>query len=215
MKIYSKILLQTCFIDFVLLTFIGSVQPPTLLGSDIVWINRWHVKPQVGDIFAFLYPRDSSRRFIKRVQHCEGDMRKKRDGKVLFDLEPTHSRTEVKSSSTFESKIVFDKLHEGRVNKEPFKHVDVDELLEDYAWKMFKEAGPKKTSNLDQFKHMEKEHAAFTLNRKHLNLVHDDPIYGNVQKTGPRSSTIFKSVFTNYTSDKELFSSGNTLETLL
>ncbi|KAI1710557.1 serpentine type 7TM GPCR chemoreceptor srd domain-containing protein [Ditylenchus destructor] len=27
MKIYSKILLQTCFIDFVLLTFIGSVQP--------------------------------------------------------------------------------------------------------------------------------------------------------------------------------------------
>ncbi|KAI1708756.1 clostridium epsilon toxin mosquitocidal toxin MTX2 domain-containing protein [Ditylenchus destructor] len=73
------------------------------------------------------------------------------------------------------------------------KHVDVDELLEDYAWKMFKDlAGLKKTSNLDQFKHMEKEEAAFTLNRKRLILVHDDPIYGNVQQTGQRPSTIFK-----------------------
>ncbi|KAI1710556.1 peptidase s24-like domain-containing protein [Ditylenchus destructor] len=51
----------------------GASMEPTLLGSDIVWINRWHVKPQAGDIFAFLYPRDSSRRFIKRVQHCEGE----------------------------------------------------------------------------------------------------------------------------------------------
>ncbi|KAI1710552.1 clostridium epsilon toxin mosquitocidal toxin MTX2 domain-containing protein [Ditylenchus destructor] len=87
------------------------------------------------------------------------------------------------------------------------KHVDVDELLEDYAWKMFKDlAGLKKTSNLDQFKHMEKEEAAFTLNRKRLILVHDDPIYGNVQQTGQRPSTIFKSVFTNNSSDAQQFS---------
>ncbi|KAI1708760.1 peptidase s24-like domain-containing protein [Ditylenchus destructor] len=51
----------------------GASMEPTLLDGDVVWIDRWHLEPKVGDIFAFLYPRDPSRRFIKRIQHCEGE----------------------------------------------------------------------------------------------------------------------------------------------
>uniref|UniRef100_A0A915EBF5 Uncharacterized protein n=1 Tax=Ditylenchus dipsaci TaxID=166011 RepID=A0A915EBF5_9BILA len=87
------------------------------------------------------------------------------------------------------------------------RHVDVDELIEDYAWRMFKDMiGFKKASNLDGFKHLEKEEAEFTINRKRLNLVHDEPSYRNVQQTGHNPSTLFKSVFTNNTSESQAYS---------
>ncbi|KAI1708755.1 variant SH3 domain-containing protein [Ditylenchus destructor] len=74
--------------------------------------------------------------------------------------------------------------------RSPFeRHIDVDKLLEDYAWRMFDLARQKKDSDLKKFKDMEKEEAAFNINRNRLSLVHDDPIYRNVQQTEQRKST--------------------------
>lgn len=44
------------------------------------------------------------------------------------------------------------------------KHINVDELIEDYAWRYFKDAlGFKKSSALDAFKHLEREEAQFNI----------------------------------------------------
>ncbi|KAI1709010.1 CBR-LIN-24 protein [Ditylenchus destructor] len=92
----------------------------------------------------------------------------------------------------------------------PFeRHVDVNELLEDYAWNMFDLARQKKNSNLKKFKDMKKDKAIFNINRKHLNLVHDDPIYRNVRQTEYHRGTSVKlGGLTNNTSNAQQFSVG-------
>ncbi|KAI1708751.1 CBR-LIN-24 protein [Ditylenchus destructor] len=93
--------------------------------------------------------------------------------------------------------------------KSPYeRHIDVDKLLEDYAWRMFDLTRQKKNSNLKKFKDMKKEEAAFNINRKHLNLVHDDPIYRNVQQTEERWSQHIHTMFTKNTSDAQPFFEG-------
>lgn len=42
-------------------------------------------------------------------------------------------------------------------------HVDVDGLLEDYAWRMFKDLLGVKKAGLDNFKHLEKDEAEFVI----------------------------------------------------
>lgn len=50
------------------------------------------------------------------------------------------------------------------------RHLDVEELIEDYAWRMFKDMlGFKKSSSLDSFKHLERDEAQFTI----VSLLHN------------------------------------------
>lgn len=43
------------------------------------------------------------------------------------------------------------------------KHINVDELIEDYAWKFFKDALGIKKFALDAFKHLEKQEVQFNI----------------------------------------------------
>uniref|UniRef100_A0A914C215 Uncharacterized protein n=1 Tax=Acrobeloides nanus TaxID=290746 RepID=A0A914C215_9BILA len=86
------------------------------------------------------------------------------------------------------------------------KHVDIDALLEEYAWTFFQDN--KKKVDLGNFKTFKKRNEAeFTINRKNLVVIHEDPVFSNLQALGaPKPSTIFKSVFTNNTSQQQAYS---------
>lgn len=43
-------------------------------------------------------------------------------------------------------------------------------------------------------------------NRKRLILTHEEPTFSNVQQTGARPNTVFKSVFTNSTAQAQSYS---------
>jgi hypothetical protein len=86
------------------------------------------------------------------------------------------------------------------------KHVDVDAMLEDYAWRIFKDMSGLKKAGLDQFRGLDREEVEFILNRKRLILTHEEPTYSNVQQTGARPNTVFKSVFTNSTAQAQSYS---------
>jgi len=85
-------------------------------------------------------------------------------------------------------------------------HIDVDSLIEDYTWRMFQDMVGFKKAGLESYKHLEREEVEFVINRKKLALVHLDPAYHNIQLTGTRPNTIFKSVFTNNTSQPQSYS---------
>ncbi|CAD5226746.1 unnamed protein product [Bursaphelenchus xylophilus] len=86
------------------------------------------------------------------------------------------------------------------------KHVDVDSILENYAWRMFKDSLGFKKSGLETFKHLEREEAEFIIDRRRLALFHGDPDYKSMQLSGAKPNTIFKSVFTNNTSQPQAYS---------
>lgn len=85
-------------------------------------------------------------------------------------------------------------------------HVDVDALVEDYAWRRFKELQTVKGTGLESFKHLEIADVEFDIvssetegalgdfgtvqNRKKLILTHAQPNYNNIQLTGTRPNTI-------------------------
>lgn len=85
-------------------------------------------------------------------------------------------------------------------------HVDIDALLEDYAWRRFKELQTIKGTGLESFKSLDFADVEFDINRKKLVLVHAQPQYNNIQLTGTRPNTIFKSLFTNNTSQTQTYS---------
>uniref|UniRef100_A0A914ERM3 Uncharacterized protein n=1 Tax=Acrobeloides nanus TaxID=290746 RepID=A0A914ERM3_9BILA len=87
------------------------------------------------------------------------------------------------------------------------RHVDIDALLEEYAWKYFRDMVGIKKSGLENFRAFERDEAEFTINRKNLVVIHKDPGFSNLQQLGaPKPSTIFKSVFTNSTSQQQAYS---------
>ncbi|KAF7638176.1 hypothetical protein Mgra_00002403 [Meloidogyne graminicola] len=85
-------------------------------------------------------------------------------------------------------------------------HVDIDSLIEEYVWQRFKDLLTIKGSGLETFKNLEIGDAEFEINRKKLFLVHSQPNYNNIQLTGTRPNTIFKSLFTNNTSQMQCYS---------
>lgn len=86
------------------------------------------------------------------------------------------------------------------------KHIDVDFILEDYAWRMFKDMVGIKKAGLETFKHLDRDEAEFVINRKRMVLIHGDPEYNSMQLSGAKPNTIFKSVFTNKTSQPQAYS---------
>jgi signal peptidase I len=66
----------------------GSSMEPSLHDGEFVVVNRlayrW-VTPQRGDIIVFYYPKDTTRRFIKRIIGLPGDTVSVRQGTVLVD----------------------------------------------------------------------------------------------------------------------------------
>uniref|UniRef100_A0A915AG52 Vitellogenin n=1 Tax=Parascaris univalens TaxID=6257 RepID=A0A915AG52_PARUN len=85
-------------------------------------------------------------------------------------------------------------------------HVDVDALLEDYAWKHFRDIQSLRKTRLDDFKNLEREDVEFVLNRKKLVVTHDEPKYSQLNPMGARPYTLFKSIYTNNTDRPQEYS---------
>ncbi|VDN50711.1 unnamed protein product [Dracunculus medinensis] len=85
-------------------------------------------------------------------------------------------------------------------------HVDVDGLLEDYAWRHFKDVQSIRKTRLDDYKNLERDDVEFILNRKKLIVTHGEPSYTQFHATGARPYTLFKSVYTNNTDRSQEYS---------
>ncbi|CAJ0933091.1 unnamed protein product, partial [Mesorhabditis belari] len=87
-----------------------------------------------------------------------------------------------------------------------FNHVDVETILEDYAWAQFKDVQSLRKTRLEDFKGIEKDDVEFVVNRKNLVVVHEDPEYVNFLPSGAKPFTLFKSIFTNNTNRPQEYS---------
>uniref|UniRef100_A0A8R1V6S4 Uncharacterized protein n=1 Tax=Pristionchus pacificus TaxID=54126 RepID=A0A8R1V6S4_PRIPA len=85
-------------------------------------------------------------------------------------------------------------------------HVDIDGLLEDYAWNQFKDIQSLRKTRLDEFKSLEKDDVEFCVNRRHLITQHDEPEYSEMQHAGSKPYTLFKSIYTNNTNRTQEYS---------
>ncbi|TMS39095.1 hypothetical protein L596_005672 [Steinernema carpocapsae] len=85
-------------------------------------------------------------------------------------------------------------------------HVDVDVLVEEYAWRYFKDIQSLKKTRLDEFKNLERDDVEFIMNRKKLTVVHEEPNYSSLQTVASKPFTLFKSVFTNSTNRSQEYS---------
>ncbi|CAJ0587567.1 unnamed protein product, partial [Mesorhabditis spiculigera] len=87
-----------------------------------------------------------------------------------------------------------------------FNHVDVEQIMEDYAWAQYKDIQSLKKTRLDEFRGLDKDDIEFVVNRKALVIVHEDPDYVNFMPSGAKPFTLFKSVFTNNTNRPQEYS---------
>uniref|UniRef100_A0A1I7WMG1 Palmitoyltransferase n=1 Tax=Heterorhabditis bacteriophora TaxID=37862 RepID=A0A1I7WMG1_HETBA len=78
-------------------------------------------------------------------------------------------------------------------------HIDVDQLLEDYAWTHFKDIQSLRKTRLDDFKSLEKDDCEFVINRKNLVCINEEPQYSEFIPVGAKPYTLFKSIYTNNT----------------
>ncbi|VDO41149.1 unnamed protein product [Haemonchus placei] len=85
-------------------------------------------------------------------------------------------------------------------------HVDVDQLLEDYAWGHFKDIQSLRRTRLDDFKSLERDDCEFIINRKNLMWINEDPQYTEFVPVGAKPYTLFKSVYTNNTNRPQEYS---------
>ncbi|CAJ0602356.1 unnamed protein product [Cylicocyclus nassatus] len=85
-------------------------------------------------------------------------------------------------------------------------HVDVDQLLEDYAWSHFKDIQSLRRTRLDEFKSLERDDCEFIINRRNLSWVNEDPQYTDLTPVGAKPYTLFKSIYTNNTNRPQEYS---------
>ncbi|CAI4231903.1 unnamed protein product [Auanema sp. JU1783] len=85
-------------------------------------------------------------------------------------------------------------------------HLDVDQILEDYAWKDFRDIQSVKKTRLDDFKNLDRDDCEFVINRKNLVTIHNDPSYSHMMPAGAKPYTLFKSVYTNNTDRPQEYS---------
>uniref|UniRef100_A0A0N5A316 ITIH3 n=1 Tax=Parastrongyloides trichosuri TaxID=131310 RepID=A0A0N5A316_PARTI len=85
-------------------------------------------------------------------------------------------------------------------------HLDVDQLLEDYAWQFFRDMQSIKKTKQDQYRDLERTDVEFVLNKKKLIVIHEEPIYSGIYLDGTKPYTLFTSTFTNSTDRSQSYS---------
>ncbi|CAI5449579.1 unnamed protein product [Caenorhabditis angaria] len=85
-------------------------------------------------------------------------------------------------------------------------HVDVDQILEDYAWTQFKDLQSLRKTRLDEFRNLERDDCEFIINRRRLVVVNEEPQYSHFQPAGSKPYTLFKSIYTNSTNRPQEYS---------
>ncbi|CAB3410082.1 unnamed protein product [Caenorhabditis bovis] len=85
-------------------------------------------------------------------------------------------------------------------------HVDVDQILEDYAWNQFRDLQTIRKTRLDDFRNLERDDCEFFINRKQLVVINEDPQYSHFQPAGSKPYTLFKSIYTNSTNRPQEYS---------
>uniref|UniRef100_A0A0K0E6W4 Glycosyl hydrolase family 38 C-terminal domain-containing protein n=1 Tax=Strongyloides stercoralis TaxID=6248 RepID=A0A0K0E6W4_STRER len=85
-------------------------------------------------------------------------------------------------------------------------HLDVDQMLEDYAWQFFKDMQSIKKTKQDQYRDLEKGDVEFCINKKKLMIIHEEPIYSGISLDSTKPYTLFTSTFTNSTNRPQSYS---------
>ncbi|CAI2350764.1 unnamed protein product [Caenorhabditis sp. 36 PRJEB53466] len=85
-------------------------------------------------------------------------------------------------------------------------HVDVDQILEDYAWHQFQDVQSLRKTRIDDFRGIDRDDCEFVINRKSLVVVNEDPQYSHFQPAGSKPYTLFKSIYTNSTNRPQEYS---------
>ncbi|PIO69929.1 hypothetical protein TELCIR_08241, partial [Teladorsagia circumcincta] len=91
-------------------------------------------------------------------------------------------------------------------SKRTMNHVDVDQLLEDYAWAHFKDIQSLRRTRLDDFKSLERDDCEFIINRRNLMWINEEPQYTEFIPVGAKPYTLFKSIYTNNTNRPQEYS---------
>ena len=85
------------------------------------------------------------------------------------------------------------------------KMIDLQELLERYAWQQYKDLSELKQLK-SEFRGLEKEDISFEVNFKFLIIQHDEPEYIHLHPTSAKPYTLFKAIFTNNTTRQQEYS---------
>lgn len=94
MRLYQLKRLLFCLIVLVLgasclkpVTVEGNAMKPTLNNNDRIFLSTYPGKPKRGDIIAFLYPKDKTKWFLKRVVGLPDETVEIKNGRVIINGE--------------------------------------------------------------------------------------------------------------------------------
>uniref|UniRef100_A0AC35U6J9 ITIH3 n=1 Tax=Rhabditophanes sp. KR3021 TaxID=114890 RepID=A0AC35U6J9_9BILA len=86
------------------------------------------------------------------------------------------------------------------------EHCDVDQLLEDFAWKFFNDMQSIRKTRQSEYTNLDRTEVEFVLNKKKLTTIHEEPTYSSIKLDETKPYTLFKSVFTNTTKRDQTYS---------
>jgi signal peptidase I len=107
---------------------------PTIEVGDYVVVDKRVTQPRRGDVIVFIYPKDPSKDFIKRVIAAGGDTVEIRDGQPVVNGRPI-ARVPVAGECSFDD---YDET-QGEWQKRPC--VALDETFDGRSWRVYQEPG--------------------------------------------------------------------------
>lgn len=84
--------------------------------------------------------------------------------------------------------------------------IDVQQLIENYAWEHFLDIQQVSGKGKNEFKGIDRDEVAFEVNMKNLLIEHSEPDYQNFHPTSAKPWTLFKAVFSNNTDRPQEYS---------
>lgn len=86
------------------------------------------------------------------------------------------------------------------------KVLDLQQIVEDYAWRFFEDYEATKGRGKSENKGLERNDVIFDVNMKLLAIRHEDPEYCHLEPTSPKPYTLFKTILTNNTDRAQEYS---------
>lgn len=86
------------------------------------------------------------------------------------------------------------------------KILDIQQIVEEYAWRFFEDLESTKGRGRSENKGLEKGDVNFDVNLKLLAIRHEEPEYCHLEPTSPKPYTLFKTIFTNNTDRSQEYS---------
>uniref|UniRef100_A0A914WD50 Uncharacterized protein n=1 Tax=Plectus sambesii TaxID=2011161 RepID=A0A914WD50_9BILA len=86
------------------------------------------------------------------------------------------------------------------------KHVDIVDILEDHAWRLFEDLQSVPITRNEDFRKLKREDVEFEVITKKLQIVNEDPVYEQLNLKSSEPCILFKSAFTNNTDHPQEYS---------